>query len=72
MKLGVGASPADTIVALDRLVELAVEYPFEVAADLALHPIDPAEGKHPLADDAGGFVRVGIVADDFRGDHEHI
>ena len=62
----------DAIVALDfgGLLELDVESPFEEGLHLALHLIAFAEGNHPLAEDAAGLVRVGIVADDFRGDRE--
>lgn len=49
---------------------LDVKLPLEVAAHLALHLVDLAEGEHALAHDAPGFVGVGVVTDDLGGNHE--
>lgn len=47
-----------------------IELPLEIAAHLAFHLVDLAEGEHALADDGPGLVGVGVVADDLGGEHE--
>ena len=47
-----------------------VQDPLQVAAHFALHLVDLLEGVKVLADDAPGFIRVRVVADDLGGDHE--
>ena len=42
----------------------------QIAAHLALHLVDLAEGEHALADDGPRLVGVGVVACDLGGDHE--
>jgi hypothetical protein len=70
----VGAWRAE--IALDHRFEI-LEYglvdsqlPLEITAHLAFHLIDLAQRKHALSNDAPGLVRVSVVANDFRGDHE--
>jgi hypothetical protein len=46
------------------------QLPLEITTHLAFYLINLAQGKHALSNDTPGLVRVSVVADDFRGDHE--
>ena len=72
--LGVGSRAGEVTahlrfeIAQDR--RLDVELPLEIAAHLALHLVDLAEGEHALAHDAPGLVGVGVVTDNLGCNHE--
>jgi hypothetical protein len=61
---------ADAGLELDNLFALDVEVPFEVGAQLPLHLVDLLEGEHILRDNDPGLIRVRVVADDLRRNHE--
>lgn len=61
---------ADHGLKVAEVLGLDIETPLEVAAHLALHLVDLAQGEHALADDAPRLVRVRVVANNFRGDHK--
>jgi hypothetical protein len=61
---------ADAGRKLDNLVALDIDVPLEVGAHLPLHLVDLLEAKHLLCNYAPRMVRVCVIADDLRRDHE--
>ena len=47
-----------------------VQVPLQVATHFPLHLVDFLQRKHFLRHDAPRLVRIGVVADDFAGNHK--
>lgn len=72
-----GCGGAMAKLGLDLLSEhlkfevLYIEDPFEVPTHLPLHLVDLTDQEHSLSNDTPGLVRVSIVTDNLRYNHEH-
>jgi hypothetical protein len=58
------------VLEFHNLIAQDIEVPLEVGAHLPLHLIDLLAGKHMLCDYGPRTGRVGVIADDLRGDNE--